>query len=387
MTVSPVGGFGIYVHWPFCLAKCPYCDFNSHVRHQPVSQEHYAKALATELARYAQMVPGRTVDSVFFGGGTPSLMEPKTVETILNEVARLWHLPSTAEISMEANPTSVEATRFAGYRSAGVNRLSVGIQALDDKELKILGRQHSVSEAIRAVEIARKTFPRISFDLIYARPNQTLKVWEQELNRAIDLAADHLSMYQLTIESGTMFQRLYAAGKLEMLDPDLAADMFDLTQEVTAARGLPAYEVSNHAAPDAQCQHNLIYWRYGDYVGVGPGAHGRLTLEDGTKLATSTEKHPETWLGLVESQGHGSISEDILGHGEQGDELLLMGMRLHEGIDVPRYEQLSGRQFNPQRLLNLQENGMVEWVSNTRLRATQAGFPLLDAVIAELASD
>ncbi|WP_109316446.1 radical SAM family heme chaperone HemW [Pseudovibrio ascidiaceicola] len=387
MTVSPVGGFGIYVHWPFCLAKCPYCDFNSHVRHRPVSQEHYAKALATELARYAQMVPGRTVDSIFFGGGTPSLMEPKTVETILNEVARLWHLPSTAEISMEANPTSVEATRFAGYRSAGVNRLSVGIQALDDKELKILGRQHSVSEAIQAVEIARKTFPRISFDLIYARPNQTLKAWEQELNRAIDLAADHLSMYQLTIESGTMFQRLYAAGKLEMLDPDLAADMFDLTQEVTAARGLPAYEVSNHAAPGAQCQHNLIYWRYGDYVGVGPGAHGRLTLENGTKLATSTEKHPETWLGLVESQGHGSISEDILGHGEQGDELLLMGMRLHEGIDVPRYEQLSGRQFNPQRLLNLQENGMVEWVSNTRLRATQAGFPLLDAVIAELASD
>ncbi|SFT78416.1 oxygen-independent coproporphyrinogen-3 oxidase [Pseudovibrio denitrificans] len=387
MTVSSAGGFGIYVHWPFCLAKCPYCDFNSHVRHQPVSQEHYAKALATELARYAEMVPGRTVDSIFFGGGTPSLMEPKTVETILNEVARLWHLPDTAEISMEANPTSVEATRFAGYRSAGVNRLSVGIQALDDKELKILGRQHSVSEAIQAVEIARKTFPRISFDLIYARPNQTLKAWEQELNRAIDLAADHLSMYQLTIESGTMFQRLYAAGKLEMLDPDLAADMFDLTQEITAARGLPAYEVSNHAAPDAQCQHNLIYWRYGDYVGVGPGAHGRLTLEDGTKLATSTEKHPETWLGLVETKGHGAISEDRLVRDEQGDELLLMGMRLHEGIDVPRYEQLSGRQFNPQRLLNLQENGMVEWVSNTRLRATQTGFSLLNAVIAELASD
>ncbi|KZL19481.1 Oxygen-independent coproporphyrinogen-III oxidase 1 [Pseudovibrio axinellae] len=387
MTVSPVGGFGIYVHWPFCLAKCPYCDFNSHVRHQPVSQELYAKALAKELARYAQMVPGRTVDSVFFGGGTPSLMEPKTVETIINEIARLWHLPGSAEISMEANPTSVEATRFAGYRSAGVNRLSVGIQALDDKELKILGRQHSVSEAIQAVEIARNTFSRISFDLIYARPNQTLKGWEEELNRAIDLAADHLSMYQLTIESGTMFQRLYAAGKLEMLDPDLAADMYDLTQEVTASRGLPAYEVSNHAAPNSQCQHNLIYWRYGDYVGVGPGAHGRLTLEDGAKLATSTEKHPETWLNLVEAKGNGAISEEVLVREAQSDELLLMGMRLHEGIDVPLYEQLSGRCFDPMRLRHLQENGMVEWVGNSRIRATQAGFPLLDAVIAELASD
>ncbi|SDR25969.1 radical SAM family heme chaperone HemW [Pseudovibrio sp. Tun.PSC04-5.I4] len=386
MTVAPAGGFGIYVHWPFCLAKCPYCDFNSHVRHQPVSQELYAKAIVKELARYAEMVPGRTVDSVFFGGGTPSLMEPKTVETIINEIARLWHLPSTAEISMEANPTSVEATRFAGYRAAGVNRLSVGIQALDDKELKILGRQHSVSEAIQAVEIARKTFPRISFDLIYARPNQTLKGWEQELNRAIDLAADHLSMYQLTIENGTMFQRLYAAGKLEMLDPDLAADMYDLTQEVTASRGLPAYEVSNHAPADAQCLHNLIYWRYGDYVGVGPGAHGRLTLEDGSKLATSTEKHPETWLNLIEENGHGAILEEVLNRQEQGDELLLMGMRLHEGIDVPRYEQLSGRNFDPVRLRNLQENGMVEWVGNSRIRATASGFPLLDAVIAELAS-
>ena len=386
MTVTPVGGFGIYVHWPFCLAKCPYCDFNSHVRHQPVSQDRYAKALATELARYAEMVPGNSVDSIFFGGGTPSLMEPKTVETILNKIARLWHLPASAEISMEANPTSVEATRFAGYRAAGVNRLSVGIQALDDAELKVLGRQHSVSEAIQAVEIARKTFSRISFDLIYARPLQTLKTWEAELNRAIDLAADHLSMYQLTIENGTMFQRLYAAGKLEMLDPDLAADMFDLTQEVTAARGLPAYEVSNHAAPEAQCQHNLIYWRYGDYVGVGPGAHGRLTLQDGTKLATSTEKHPETWLKRVEEHGHGAISEEVLNREDQSDEMLLMGMRLHEGIDVHRYEQLSGRSIDPIRLQNLQENGMVEWIGNSRLRATQQGFPLLNAVIAELAT-
>lgn len=386
MTVTPVGGFGIYVHWPFCLAKCPYCDFNSHVRHQPVSQDLYAKALTTELARYAEMVPGRSVDSIFFGGGTPSLMEPKTVETILNEIARLWHLPNTAEISMEANPTSVEAARFAGYRAAGVNRLSVGIQALDDSELKVLGRQHSVSEAIQAIEIARKTFSRISFDLIYARPRQTLKAWEAELNRAIDLAADHLSMYQLTIENGTMFQRLYAAGKLEMLDPDLAADMFDLTQEVTAARGLPAYEVSNHAAPEAQCQHNLIYWRYGDYVGVGPGAHGRLTLQDGTKLATSTEKHPETWLKRVEEHGQGAISEEVLNREDQSDEMLLMGMRLHEGIDVHRYEQLSGRSIDPIRLQNLQENGMVEWIGNSRLRATQQGFPLLNAVIAELAS-
>ncbi|MDD7909571.1 radical SAM family heme chaperone HemW [Pseudovibrio exalbescens] len=386
MMERPVGGFGVYVHWPFCLAKCPYCDFNSHVRHKPVDQQDYINAMLRELDYNAQFVASQPVDSVFFGGGTPSLMEPRTVEAILEGINRYWPIGENAEISMEANPTSVEATRFAGYRAAGVNRLSVGIQALNDKDLKILGRQHSVDEAVKAVEIARTTFERISFDLIYARPDQTLEGWEQELNRAIDLAADHLSMYQLTIEEGTMFHRLYAAGKLEMLDPDYAADMFDLTQEVTASRGLPAYEVSNHAVPGSECQHNLVYWRYGDYIGVGPGAHGRLSLANGQRMATLTEKHPETWLGLVESKGTGIIETGDLTCEEQSDELLLMGLRLREGIDVARYEALAERHFDAARLTVLQEEGLVEWIGNSRLRATPRGVGVLNAVITELVS-
>ncbi|MDX5595076.1 radical SAM family heme chaperone HemW [Pseudovibrio sp. SPO723] len=386
MMERPVGGFGVYVHWPFCLAKCPYCDFNSHVRHKPVDQQDYVNAMLRELDYNAQFVASQPVDSVFFGGGTPSLMEPRTVEAILEGINRYWPIGENAEISMEANPTSVEATRFAGYRAAGVNRLSVGIQALNDKDLKILGRQHSVDEAVKAVEIARTTFERISFDLIYARPDQTLEGWEQELNRAIDLAADHLSMYQLTIEEGTMFHRLYAAGKLEMLDPDYAADMFDLTQEVTASRGLPAYEVSNHAVPGSECQHNLVYWRYGDYIGVGPGAHGRLSLANGQRMATLTENHPETWLGLVESKGTGIIETGDLTCEEQSDELLLMGLRLREGIDVARYEALAERSFNAARLTVLQEEGLVEWIGNSRLRATPRGVGVLNAVITELVS-
>ncbi|MTI18522.1 coproporphyrinogen III oxidase [Rhodobacteraceae bacterium RKSG542] len=387
MTVQPDGGFGIYVHWPFCLAKCPYCDFNSHVRHQPVSQQAYADALIKELSWFAEQTKGREVGSIFFGGGTPSLMEPQTVAAIIDAIADKWSLAPSAEISMEANPTSVEANRFAGYRAAGVNRLSVGIQALNDRDLKILGRQHNVAEAIRAVETARKTFPQISFDLIYARPEQTLEGWREEINLAIDLAADHLSMYQLTIEEGTMFHRLYAAGKMDILDPDKAADLYDLTQEITAQRGLPAYEVSNHAAPGSECKHNLVYWRYGDYVGVGPGAHGRITREDGSKLATSMEKHPETWMGLVDSAGIGVTESFDLTTEEQGDEMLLMGLRLVEGLDVPRYEALSGRTFNQRRLSQLQENGMVEWIGNTRLRATPQGMCLLNAVLGELVSD
>ncbi|WP_068310980.1 radical SAM family heme chaperone HemW [Polycladidibacter hongkongensis] len=387
MTINPDGGFGIYVHWPFCLAKCPYCDFNSYVRHQAPSQQAYADALRQELRHFAQITKGREVGSVFFGGGTPSLMLPETVAAVIDEIAALWHLPSTAEISMEANPTSVEATRFKGYRSAGVNRLSVGIQALDDTELKRLGRQHSVAEAIQAVDTARNTFPRISFDLIYARPGQTHAGWRQELHRAIDLAADHLSMYQLTIEEGTMFHRLYAAGKLEMLDGDYAADMYDITQEITVARGLPAYEVSNHAALGAQCQHNLVYWRYGDYVGVGPGAHGRLTLKSGEKWATTTLSHPESWLQAVQHKGHAIHEEEHLAPHLQADEYLLMSMRLAEGMDVGRYERLSGRRFDHQRLSNLQEHGLIEWAGNNTLRATIAGRPLLNSILAELASD
>ena len=281
------GGFGIYVHWPFCAAKCPYCDFNSHVRHQPVDQARFAAAFERELTHFAELTGPKAVQSVFFGGGTPSLMQPATVERILGKVADLWNLEPDAEISLEANPSSVEADRFAGYRAAGVNRVSLGVQSLIDEDLRRLGRLHDSRAARAAVEIARKTFPRLSFDLIYARPDQTLADWETELQDAIDLAADHLSLYQLTIEEGTPYHQLFHSGRLQMPPPDLGAAFYEMTQDITASAGLPAYEVSNHARPGAECRHNLVYWRYGDYVGVGPGAHGRLTV-GANRLATST---------------------------------------------------------------------------------------------------
>ena len=283
------------MHWPFCAAKCPYCDFNSHVRHEPPDEPRFAKAIARELRHFAALTPGRTVTSIFLGGGTPSLMQAATVEAVLETIARLWPVADDAEITLEANPGSAEAERFRGYRAAGVNRLSLGVQSLDDAALKALGRIHSVAEARNAVTLARNTFPRLSFDLIYARPAQTLDAWRAELEAAIDMAADHLSLYQLTIEPETMFFRLHQAGKLAVPDGELAAELYTLTQEVTEAHGLPAYEISNHAAPGAESRHNLTYWRYQDYVGVGPGAHGRITV-DGVKRATASERHPENWL-------------------------------------------------------------------------------------------
>jgi putative oxygen-independent coproporphyrinogen III oxidase len=288
-------GFGIYLHWPFCAAKCPYCDFNSHVRHQPVDQARFAAAFERELSHFAEMTKGKVVQSVFLGGGTPSLMEPATVERVLTAISDRWSMDPNVEISLEANPTSVEAERFRGYREAGVNRVSLGVQSLHDADLKLLGRLHDAATARRAIETARATFPRLSFDLIYARPNQTLAQWEAELKDAIALAADHLSLYQLTIEEGTPFYTLYHGGKLTIPDQDLGAEFYELTQKVTEAEGLPAYEVSNHAKPGAECRHNLVYWRYGDYVGVGPGAHGRLSVGV-NRMATSVERHPETWL-------------------------------------------------------------------------------------------
>lgn len=385
MNIQPEGGFGIYVHWPFCAAKCPYCDFNSHVRHAPVDQARFAAAFERELEHYADLVPGRTVQSIFLGGGTPSLMEPSTVERILDKISALWPVDPDVEVSLEANPSSVEAGRFRGYRAAGVNRVSLGVQALDDRELKFLGRLHDVAQAREAIEIARNTFPRLSFDLIYARPGQTVDAWTRELEEAIGLAADHLSLYQLTIEQGTPFYRLYMAGKLSMPDNDLAADLYEATQAVCASHGLPAYEVSNHAAPGAECRHNLVYWRYGDYVGVGPGAHGRISV-GATKRATATEKHPEMWLANVESHGHGRIEDLPLDAEEQGDEFLLMGLRLVEGVDLARFERLSGRRIDPWRLDQLLEHGMVEELGPQRLRVTPAGFPVLDAVVADLAA-
>ncbi|MGS4991397.1 radical SAM family heme chaperone HemW [Roseibium sp. RP-7] len=379
------GGFGIYIHWPFCAAKCPYCDFNSHVRHQPVDQARFAAAFERELSHFADLTKGRTVQSVFLGGGTPSLMEPATVDRILKAVSDRWSMDENVEISLEANPSSVEAERFRGYRAAGVNRVSLGVQSLIDTDLRLLGRLHDAHTARTAIETARATFPRLSFDLIYARPGQTLAGWEQELNEAIALAADHLSLYQLTIEEGTPFHTLFHAGKLKMPDQDLGAEFYELTQDVTAAAGLPAYEVSNHARPGAECRHNLVYWRYGDYVGVGPGAHGRITVGV-SKLATATERHPETWLENVESHGHALTENAGLSEEEQGDEFLLMGLRLTEGIDLKRYERYASRSIDPLRLAALIEHGMVEEIGENRIRATREGFFVLDAVVADLAA-
>jgi oxygen-independent coproporphyrinogen-3 oxidase len=378
-------GFAVYVHWPFCAAKCPYCDFNSHVRHQPVDQARFAEAFATEIAMTADRTGRRDVASIFLGGGTPSLMEPATVEKILAAIAKHWNVASDVEITMEANPSSVEAERFRGYRAAGVNRVSLGVQALDDRELRFLGRLHNVDEAYRAIEIARATFPRLSFDLIYARPGQTPEAWAAELKTALARAADHLSLYQLTIEDGTPFANLYAAGKLKVPDADEAADLYAVTQEVCAAAGMPAYEVSNHARPGAECRHNLVYWRYGEYAGIGPGAHGRLRLHDG-RHATSTERLPEAWLARVEARGDGLVVDDILTQEEEGDEMLLMGLRLAEGIDVARYQRIAGRSLDPVQVADLVAHGMVERTNAGRVRATRAGFFVLDAVVADLAA-
>jgi putative oxygen-independent coproporphyrinogen III oxidase len=382
-TVSPE--FAVYVHWPFCLSKCPYCDFNSHVRHGGYDEAHYVRAIQSEIAAAAQRAPGRIVSTIFFGGGTPSLMQPQTVAAILDSIGKHWNVAGNVEVSLEANPTSVEATRFRGYRAAGVNRVSLGVQALDDQSLKELGRLHSAQEALDAIAVARSIFDRYSFDLIYARPRQTLEGWKAELKQAISEAAEHLSLYQLTIEPGTPFFGLHKAGKLIVPDDDLGRDLYDLTQVICNDAGLPAYEVSNHARPGAECRHNLVYWRGHEYAGVGPGAHGRLNI-DGRRYATETEKKPEAWLDLVERQGHGLTVDEKLQPNEIADEFLLMGLRLAEGIDPVRFTALSGRTLDPERVSFLQSGGAVETMDNGRLRVTQSGFPLLDAVVADLAA-
>jgi oxygen-independent coproporphyrinogen-3 oxidase len=377
--------FGVYVHWPFCLSKCPYCDFNSHVRHSTIDEARYLRAFAREIAATAERAPGRTVTTIFMGGGTPSLMQPATVGAILDAIGQHWAVAPDVEVTLEANPTSVEATRFAGYRVAGVNRVSLGVQALDDASLKELGRLHTAREALDAVAIARKAFDRYSFDLIYARPRQAADAWRAELARAIDEAAEHLSLYQLTIEPDTPFAALHASGKLVIPDDDNARALFDVTQEVAYARGLPAYEISNHARAGAECRHNLVYWRYHEYAGIGPGAHGRLII-DSARHATSTEKRPESWLMRVEANGHGVISDETLTRGEQADEYLLMGLRLTEGIDPQRYAAFSGHPLDEARIAALGAEGMVERTSDGRLRVTREGLPVLDAVVADLAA-
>jgi oxygen-independent coproporphyrinogen-3 oxidase len=377
--------FGVYIHWPFCLSKCPYCDFNSHVRHAGIDEARFARAFATEIAATAARVPGRTVASIFLGGGTPSLMQPATVAAILDAVARHWRIAPDVEVTLEANPTSVEAARFRGFRAAGVNRVSLGVQALDDAALKELGRLHSADEALAAVAIARAIFDRYSFDLIYARPGQTPDTWAAELERAIAQAGEHLSLYQLTVEPDTPFALLHAAGKLAVPDEETARALYDTTQAVCAAAGLPAYEISNHARPGAECRHNLVYWRAHEYAGIGSGAHGRLDI-GGERRATATEKRPESWLMRVEALGHGVVTDEALTDEQRADEFLLMGLRLAEGIDPARYARLSGRPLDARRIARLREEGAVETTASGRLRVTLAGFPVLDAVVADLAA-
>jgi oxygen-independent coproporphyrinogen-3 oxidase len=382
---NPNDMFGVYVHWPFCAAKCPYCDFNSHVHRGPFDEIDYVAAYEREIATMAQWAPGRVVQSVFFGGGTPSLMNPQSTGRIIDAIARHWTLDANAEITLEANPTSVEVDRFKGFRSAGVNRVSLGVQSLRPGPLAELGRRHTVDEAITAVRIAQSVFERSSFDLIYARPRQTLHDWEDELKEALWLARGHVSLYQLTIEQGTRYFDLQQAGKLTLPDEDLAADFYELTQELTAEAGLPAYEISNHARPGQEGRHNLLYWRYGEYAGIGPGAHGRL-MRNNQRHATAAEKLPFDWQKRVAAKGHGLVVDDVLTWEEQGDEFLVMGLRLKEGISPARFTALSGREISRRQIEALKGYGFVETLPNGNIRVTDRGFPVLDAVVADLAA-
>ena len=376
------GGFGLYLHWPFCAAKCPYCDFNSHVSAK-IDQSRWNRAYLAEIDRYAAQTESRVLKSVFFGGGTPSLMEPELVHSILDRVRERWTLANDVEITLEANPTSIESGRFRAYSEAGVNRISMGMQALNDDDLRKLGRMHNAAEGRAAFDIARKHFNRVSFDLIYARQDQSLDAWKAELREALEMAVDHFSLYQLAIEDGTAFGARHAAGKLRGLpDDDLASDMYLITQDICASYGLPAYEVSNHARPGAESRHNLVYWRYGDYVGIGPGAHGRLSL-NGDRYATDTPKSPEAWLERVEKVGSGELSRESLPRHEQAIELLLFGMRLSEGLDTDRYAQLSGAPLDPSKIEMLQEIGMIT-LEQGLILATPDGRAVLNAVIREL---
>ncbi|WP_282128649.1 radical SAM family heme chaperone HemW [Roseobacter litoralis] len=375
------GGFGLYIHWPYCEAKCPYCDFNSHVVRQ-IDQAAWRDAYLVELRRAAAETRGRVLRSVFFGGGTPSLMDPDTVADVIREIRALWPVANDLEITLEANPSSVEAGRFAAFREGGITRISMGIQALNDDDLRRLGRIHTVKEAQTAFDIARSTFERVSFDLIYARQGQSLQAWEQELKQALDMAVDHLSLYQLTIEQGTAFGDRYNAGKLRDLpDEDLSADLYTLTQDLCGAAGMPGYEVSNHARDGAQSRHNLIYWRYGDYLGIGPGAHGRLTANR-QRWATECHSNPNRWLSSVVGKD-AEKPRAALTLQDQASEFLLMGLRLKEGIDKNRYEALSGKPLDANAISDLVNLGMIS-DSENRLVVLDQGFIVLNAVISRL---
>jgi oxygen-independent coproporphyrinogen-3 oxidase len=380
-TADVAPAFGVYVHWPFCAQKCPYCDFNSHVRFGGVDEARFLAAYLRELEHAAALTGPREVASIFFGGGTPSLMAPETVAAILDSIARLWSIADDAEITLEANPGSVEAGRFRGYAAAGVNRVSLGVQSLRDEVLRSLGRIHSVADAHAAIATARAHFDRVSFDLIYARPRQTVAEWRAELQEALTLAQGHLSLYQLTIEPDTPFAALHAAGKLVVPDADRALDLYEVTQELTEAAGLPAYEISNHAAPGEESRHNLLYWRYGEYVGCGPGAHGRLRFA-GARHATSAERIPERWVEQVERDAHGWIEAVALTPAEEADERLLMGLRLSEGIARTAVAAEDGV------VAELAGLGLIESVpgpgGERRIRATPKGRFVLNEIVLRL---
>lgn len=376
------GGFGLYVHWPFCTSKCPYCDFNSHVA-SSVDQDRWLRAYRAEIARVGALTPNRVLRSIFFGGGTPSLMAPETVAGVIEAAREVWTFANDIEITMEANPGSVEAGRFRGYAGAGVNRLSLGVQALNDDDLRRLGRMHSAAEARTAFDLAKSVFSRVSFDLIYARQRQDPQAWRAELTEAVSMAVDHLSLYQLTIEDGTVFGARHAAGKLRDLpDDEVAADMYLETQDFLTDLGMPAYELSNHAAPGSESRHNLVYWRQGDWAGVGPGAHGRLGVSAG-RLATVAERTPGGWLNLVENEGSGDIESAIQPTDDIATEYLLMAMRLSEGMDLTRYAAKGGKLDRP-RLNRLLDDGLVE-IREDRILPTKRGRPVLNYILREMA--
>lgn len=370
------------MHWPFCEAKCPYCDFNSHVRHGGVNEARFRTGYLAELDYMAALTGPREVSSIFFGGGTPSRMPPETCAVILDRIAQNWTIAPDAEITLEANPTSVEADKFADFRAAGVNRVSIGLQALNNPDLKALGRTHDVAEGLAALEVAQDHFERVTFDLIYARAGQDVASWRAELKQALQMAQGHLSLYQLTIEEGTPFAALEAAGKLSIPPEDDAVEFYNVTQELCTAAGLPAYEVSNHAAPGQESRHNLIYWRMGDYAGIGPGAHGRIAI-DGARHATACRPMPEEWLEQVLETGHGLNLTEKVSQADMAAEYLIMGLRLAEGIGIARYEALGGS-FEAFTLAALETDGLIR-VSDGRIAATNAGRLLLNTLIAELA--
>ena len=379
--------FGVYIHWPFCASKCPYCDFNSHVR-DTIDQQRWCNALLREIETTAESTPERPVTSIFFGGGTPSLMPPETVAAVMDKIKGEWGLAETVEVTLEANPTSVEAGNFSALAKAGISRVSLGIQSLNDGVLRFLGRGHSAHEAIDAIEVAAELFERYSFDLIYARPEQNLRDWCSELERALAIAGSHISLYQLTIEKGTPFHGLLRRGQLTPLEDKPAAEMFFETRQRLQEAGLPAYETSNHASPGAECQHNLLYWRYQDYAGIGPGAHGRLTL-DSAKHAVERRRNPERWLEAVERDGHGTRSVEELDRSERLMELVIMGLRIGEGIPIERFHQITGQEWT-----DCLDRGAVSFLIDQGLleddpsviRATEAGHLCLNAVIQQLLS-